>query len=144
MVRWVDRRATSTFCSRYSRTSSSNGVRTTFSFSICTHLNIAQAVLGAEVEVPTVDGSEKLKIPVGTQPGKIFTLKARGVPHLRRSGRGDQLVIINVDIPVKLSKEQKELFEKLAATLGTTVKPKDKGFLIGLMKPWEATKSELA
>jgi len=92
-------------------------------------INIAQAVLGAEVEVPTVDGREKLKIPAGTQPGKVFTLKARGVPHLRKSGRGDQLVIINVDVPTKLTKEQRELFEKLAATMSTTVKPKEKGFL---------------
>ena len=91
-------------------------------------INVAQAVLGAEVEVPTVDGKEKLKIPAGTQPGKIFTLKARGVPYLRKSGRGDQLVIVNVDIPSKLTKEQRELFEKLAATLGTTVKPEGEGF----------------
>jgi molecular chaperone DnaJ len=92
-------------------------------------INIAQAVLGAEVEIPTVNGTEKLKIPSGTQPGKVFTLKARGVPYIRRSGRGDQLVIVNVDIPTKLSKEQKELFEKLAETLGTNVNPKEKGFL---------------
>jgi molecular chaperone DnaJ len=92
-------------------------------------INVAQAVLGAEVEVPTVDGTSKLKIPAGTQPGKVFTLKARGVPYLRKSGRGDQMVVINVDIPSKLTKEQRELFEKLAVTLGTTVKPKEKGFL---------------
>jgi len=92
-------------------------------------VNIAQAVLGADVEVPTVDGKETLKIPAGTQPGKVFKLKARGVPYLRKSGRGDQLVIVNVDIPTKLTKEQRELFEQLAATLGTTVKPKEKGFL---------------
>jgi molecular chaperone DnaJ len=92
-------------------------------------INIAQAVLGADIEVPTVDGSEKLKIPAGTQPGKVFTLKARGVPYIRRSGRGNELVIVNVDIPSRLTKEQRELFEKLAATLGTTVKPKEKGFL---------------
>ena len=92
-------------------------------------INIAQAVLGAEVEVPTVNGQEKLKIPAGTQPGRIFTLKARGVPYIRKSGRGDELVIVNVDIPSKLTKEQKELFEKLSATLGTAVKPKEKGFI---------------
>jgi molecular chaperone DnaJ len=92
-------------------------------------INVAQAVLGAEVEVPTVDGSAKLKIPSGTQPGKMFTIKARGVPYLRKSGRGDQLVLINVDIPSRLTKEQRDLFEKLAATLGTTVSPKEKGFL---------------
>jgi molecular chaperone DnaJ len=92
-------------------------------------INIAQAALGAEVEVPSVDGSATLKIPAGTQAGKIFTLKARGVPYLRKSGRGDQLVIVNVEIPTRLTKEQRELFEKMATTLGTTVKPKEKGFL---------------
>ena len=92
-------------------------------------INLAQAVLGAEVEIPTVNGSEKLKIPAGTQPGKIFTLKARGVPHLRKSGRGDQMVIVNVDIPTKLSKEQRRLFEQLAETLDTAAKPKEKGFI---------------
>ena len=93
-------------------------------------INVAQAVLGAEIEVPTVDGKgEKLTIPSGTQPGKVFNLRARGVPYLRKTGRGDQRVIINVDIPARLTKEQRDLFEKLAATLGTTVKPKEKGFL---------------
>jgi molecular chaperone DnaJ len=92
-------------------------------------INVAQAVLGADIEVPTLDGDEKLKIPSGTQPGKIFHMKGKGVPHLRRNGRGDQLVIVNVEIPAKLTKEQRELFEKLAESLGTTVKPKEKGFL---------------
>jgi len=92
-------------------------------------INVSQATLGAEVEVPTLDGDEKLKIPAGTQPGKIFRMKGKGVPHLRRNGRGDQLVIINVEIPAKLSKQQRELFEQLAATLGTEVKPKEKGFI---------------
>jgi molecular chaperone DnaJ len=92
-------------------------------------INLAQAVLGAEVEVPTVDGKDKLSIPAGTQPGKVFTLRARGVPYLRKSGRGDQRIIVNVEIPTKLSREQRQLFEQLAATLGTTVKPKEKGFL---------------
>ncbi len=92
-------------------------------------INVAQAVLGAEIEVPTIDGDEKLKIPAGTQAGKVFHLKGKGVPHLRRSGRGNQLVIVNVEIPSKLTKEQRELFEKLAESLGTTVHPKEKGFI---------------
>ncbi|MBI5841543.1 MAG: molecular chaperone DnaJ [Chloroflexi bacterium] len=92
-------------------------------------INIAQAVLGAEVQVPTLDGDEKLKIPAGTQPGKVFHIRGKGVPHLRRNGRGDQLVLINVEIPAKLTKEQKDLFEKLAESLGTSVKPQEKGFL---------------
>jgi molecular chaperone DnaJ len=92
-------------------------------------INIAQATLGADVDVPTMDGNEKLRIPAGTQPGKIFTLKNKGVPYVRRNGRGDQLVIVNIEIPEKLTREQRELFEKLAESLGTTVKPKEKGFL---------------
>jgi molecular chaperone DnaJ len=93
-------------------------------------INVAQAALGADVAVPTLDGDEKLKIPPATQPGKVLRMKGKGVPHLRRKDqRGDQLVIVNVEIPAKMSKEQRELFEQLAETLGTTVKPKDKGFL---------------
>lgn len=92
-------------------------------------INVAQAALGAEVEVPTLDGVEKLKIPAGTQPGKVFHLRNKGVPYLRRSGRGDQLVIVNVAVPTKLTREQRELFQKLADSLGTTVQPREKGFL---------------
>ena len=92
-------------------------------------INVAQAVLGAEVEVPTLDGDEKLKIPAGTQSGKVITMKGKGVPFLRQKHRGNQLVIVNVAIPTKLTKEQRELFEKLAESLGTTVKPQEKGFL---------------
>jgi len=93
------------------------------------NINMAQAVLGAEIDVPTLEEDAKLKIPSGTQPGKVFHIKGKGVPYLRRNGRGDQLVIVGVDIPSRLSKEQRELFEKLAETLGTTVKPQEKGFL---------------
>jgi molecular chaperone DnaJ len=93
-------------------------------------INIAQAVLGAEILVPTVDAKdEKLNIPSGTQPGTMFNMRGKGVPRIRQSGRGDQRVIVNVDIPKKLSAEQRELFEKLAETLGTTPKPQQKGFL---------------
>ena len=88
-----------------------------------------ERIFGYGDEKLVKNGNEKLKIPAGTQPGKVFTLKARGVPYIRKSGRGDELVIVNVDIPSKLTKEQKDLFEKLAATLGTTVSPKEKGFL---------------
>lgn len=93
-------------------------------------INIAQAALGAEVPVPTLEGEEMLKIPAGTQPGKIFSMKGKGVPHVRyKNQRGDQRVIVNVAIPSKLTKEQKELFEKLAESLGTAVNPQEKGFL---------------
>jgi molecular chaperone DnaJ len=92
-------------------------------------INVAQATLGAEVEAPTVDGPTTVKIPAGTQPGKIITLHGKGVPHLRGSGRGDQKVVVNVEVPSRLTPEQRELFEKLAVSLGSEVKPQERGFL---------------
>ena len=93
------------------------------------NINIAQAALGAEVKVPTLEGDEKLVIPPGTQPGKVFKLRHKGIPHLRTSGKGDQLVVINVEIPGRLTSEQRELFEKLAKTLGSEVLPQERSFL---------------
>ncbi len=92
-------------------------------------VNIAQATLGAEVDVPTIDGSEKIKIPAGTQPGKVLRIPRKGVPYLRGSGRGDQLVLVNVEIPKHLTTEQRQLFEQLAKSLGSEVSPQEKGFL---------------
>ena len=93
------------------------------------NVNIAQAALGADVEVPTVDGEEKLRIPAGTQPGKVLYLRGKGVPKLRGSGRGDQVVVVNVEIPARLSAEQRQLFEQLAESLGSEVRPQERGFL---------------
>jgi len=93
------------------------------------NVNVAQAVLGAEVEVPTVDGPSILRIPAGTQPGKILRLRGKGVPRLRGSGRGDQLVVVNVEVPKRLTVEQRELFEQLADSLGSEVSPQERGFL---------------
>lgn len=93
------------------------------------NINVAQAVLGAEIEVPTIDGKSKLVIPSGTQPGKVFRLKGKGVPNVRGAGKGDQLVMVNVEIPSKLTAEQQQLFEQLAKTLGTEVRPQEKSFL---------------
>jgi len=92
-------------------------------------INVAQAALGAEVEVPTVDGKASLKIPAGTQPGKVLRMRGKGVPHLRRDGRGDQLVVVNVDIPARLNADQRELFEQLAKSLGSEVRPQERSFL---------------
>jgi molecular chaperone DnaJ len=93
-------------------------------------VNVAQAALGDEITVPTIDGEEALRIPPGTQSGTVFRLRGKGVPYLRRDSRGDQLVITQVAIPSKLSLEQEELFHKLSATLGKEVIPKrDRGFM---------------
>lgn len=92
-------------------------------------INIAQATLGAEVDVPTVDGLTRLKIPAGIQPGKVLRLRGKGVPHLRGNGRGDQMVVVNVDIPKTLTGEQRKLMEELAKSLGSEVRPAERGFL---------------
>ncbi len=91
-------------------------------------INVAQAALGAEVEVPTVDGPVQLSIPPGTQSGRVLRIRGKGVPHLRSSGRGDQLVVINVTIPKHLNAEQRRLFEQLARSLGSEVKPQERSF----------------
>ena len=81
-------------------------------------LNFAQAALGDEVEIPTIEGKTSLKIPPGTQAGKVFQLKGKGVPYLHRSGRGDQLIQVRVITPEKLNEEQRRLFQELAKGLG--------------------------
>jgi molecular chaperone DnaJ len=94
-------------------------------------INVAQAALGDKIVVPTVDGDVELAIPTGTQTGKIFRLRGKGVPRLRsdgsNSGRGDQLVYIQVQIPMNLTDQQRELFEQLAETLGSEVQPQRNG-----------------
>ena len=92
-------------------------------------LNIAQVALGDEAEVPTLDGSETLRIPAGTQSGEMFVLRGRGVPHLRSGGRGDLLVRAQVITPKDLTEEQKELLARLSESLGAPLSPDDKGLL---------------
>lgn len=86
------------------------------------NINVAQAALGDRLIVPTVDGDVELVIPPGTQTGRVFRLRGKGVPRLRsdgsNSGRGDQLVYVQVEIPTRLTEEQRRLFEQLAATMG--------------------------
>jgi len=77
-------------------------------------IGIAQAVLGAEIAVPSLDGEERLQIPEGTQSGTVFRLRHKGVVSLGERSRGDQFVAVNVVIPTKLSREQRQLFEALA------------------------------
>jgi molecular chaperone DnaJ len=81
-------------------------------------INIAQAALGDEIQVPTLNGDVAFTIPSGTQHGQAFRIKDAGVPYLRRSGRGDLIVTVQVIIPRKLNEKQKELLRELAQTLG--------------------------
>jgi len=76
-----------------------------------------------------VDGPAILSIPTGTQPGKVLRMRNKGVPYLRSDRRGDQLVIVNTEIPKRLDDEQRELLEKLAESLGTEVKPQERSII---------------
>lgn len=94
------------------------------------NINLADAALGYSVEVPTIDGRARVKIPPGTQSGKIFRLKGKGLPALQSYGRGDQLVQVNVWTPKKLSDEEKALLEKLRKMPNFNPEPgkQEKGF----------------
>ena len=81
-------------------------------------INFAQATLGAEIEVPTLDGKVKLTIPEGTQSGTTFRLRGKGIPYVRGNGRGDQFVTVNVRTPKNLTSSQKELLRQFAASMG--------------------------
>jgi molecular chaperone DnaJ len=84
-------------------------------------LTFPQASLGAEIEIPTLDGTSKLKIPPGTPSGRIFHLKGKGIQRLGGHSRGDQIVSIYIDVPKKLTPRQKELLEEFAQINGDEV-----------------------
>ena len=85
------------------------------------HISMVEAALGTDIEVATVDGPVRMKVPAGTQSGSDFKLSNHGVPHLKGSSRGAQIVTIIVDTPTKLSKQQQDLLQQYAAASG---KPK--------------------
>ncbi|MEE8194525.1 MAG: DnaJ C-terminal domain-containing protein, partial [Dehalococcoidales bacterium] len=87
-------------------------------------VNFAQAALGAEVAVPTLYGEVKLKVPAGSQTGKVFHFRGKGISHLHRGGRGDQLIRLVLVTPQKLNKEQRRLFNELAESLDRDKKDK--------------------
>lgn len=93
-------------------------------------INVAQAALGDEIEIDTLDGEVVFKIPSGTQSGQQFRLRGKGVPDLRGGDRGDQIVTIQVVVPKKLSEDQRGLFEELASSLGKEIQqqPNNRGF----------------
>ena len=92
-------------------------------------ITVTQAMLGADLEVPTLDGKVKYSIPEGTQSGTVFRLRGKGIPYLRGSGRGDQYVTVTVEIPKNLTAEQREAVKKLDELLtGNKNYGKDKWF----------------
>ena len=92
-------------------------------------ISFVQAVLGTEIEVPTLEGRVSLRVPEGTQNGKVMRLRGKGLPGLRSSERGDQYVRIFVEVPTRLSGEQREILERFAELSGEEVSPVTKGFL---------------
>ena len=104
---------------------------------ICEHpISFAQAALGVDLEVETLWGSERLHVPPGTQPGEIFRLKGKGMPHMGRKSRGDHIVGVKVMIPGRLNDRQRELLEELARLSGesfaakSTLKDKLRGMFM--------------
>jgi molecular chaperone DnaJ len=90
-------------------------------------VSFPQAALGTEIELTTLEGKETLKVPEGTQSGKEFKLKGKGVPHLNSHGKGDLIVEVRVQTPSKLNKQQKELMKQLAETMTVENAPTSRG-----------------
>jgi len=80
-------------------------------------ITFPQAALGTELDIETLDGTATIKIPEGTQNGREFKLRNRGVPHLNENGKGDLIVEVRVATPTKLNKAQKELIRQLSETM---------------------------
>ncbi len=93
------------------------------------HVPMSQAALGAHLRYETLDGTEDLVIPRGTQPGRVFRLRGRGVPDVNGRGRGDLLVQVVVDTPGDLTKEQEEILRLFASSRGEEVTPAESGFM---------------
>lgn len=92
-------------------------------------ITFTQATLGAEVDVPTLDKPMKYQIPEGTQPGKTFRIRGRGIPYLRGSGNGDLYVTVSIDVPRKLSEKQKELLRAFESSMNGAQYEQKKSFL---------------
>lgn len=90
-------------------------------------ISFPQAALGTELELETLYGAETVKVPEGTQSGKKFVLRSKGVPHLNSHGKGDLIVEVRVQTPTKLSKRQKELLRELAETVEVDNQPTSRG-----------------
>ena len=92
-------------------------------------VNVAQAALGVEIKVPTLDGETAIKLPSGVQHGSEVRLRGKGVPHVNGHGRGDLVVHVLVMVPGKLSREQRKIFEQLLDVLPAENEPAEKGIL---------------
>ncbi len=99
---------------------------------------MATATLGGNIEVPTIEGKRaRIKIPAGTQSGRQFRLKGKGMPELNGGFVGDMIIETQVETPVNLTKRQKELMEEFAAEGGDTVSPQSEGFFTKVKELWD-------
>ena len=92
-------------------------------------VTFTHAALGGEVEVPTLDGKGKLRVPAGTQPGTVLRIKGKGIPRRGGLGRGDQRVEVTIEVPTHLTDRQRSLLEQLQKELGEESQPQTRGFL---------------
>ncbi|MCG8555155.1 MAG: molecular chaperone DnaJ [Proteobacteria bacterium] len=92
-------------------------------------ISFAQAALGAHVDVPTLEGKLRMRVPAGTQPGTVFRLRGKGFPVFGGYGKGDQLVTVHLEVPAKLSERQARLVQQLAAELDAETHPRQQSFL---------------
>ena len=97
-------------------------------------ITFSQATLGAEIEVPTLDGKVKYTVPEGTQTGTVFRLRGKGIPILNGKGRGDQFVRVNIEVPKNLTQKQKDLLAQFSSALGENVYTERKSFFDKLKK----------
>ncbi len=101
-------------------------------------ISIADAALGTSIEIPTIDGGKaKIKIPAGTQSGKQFRLKGKGMPYMRGSGNGDLYIQVNTEVPISLNREQKELLEKFREIENEKSNPSIKKFFQKAKSFWK-------
>jgi molecular chaperone DnaJ len=97
---------------------------------LCTvPLSFPQAALGAQVDVPTLQGKVKMKVPAGTQSGRVFRLRGKGIDAFGGAGKGDQLVTVMVEVPERVTRKQRRLLEELAQEMGVDTHPQQQGFL---------------
>ena len=107
--------------------------------SVTVPITYSQATVGAEIVVPTIDGKVEYSVPEGTQSGTVFRLKSKGIQYLNGKGRGDQYVRVNVEVPKRLSRTQRDALKKFEDTLKDENYEQRKGFFKTLKEMFGTT-----
>ena len=101
-------------------------------------ISFPQAVLGASIDVPTLEGKVLMKVPPGTQSGKTFRLRGKGIPVYGGYGKGDELVTVVVEVPTEVTRRQRKLISELSEEIGEQSHPQQASFLSKLRRLFEA------